>query len=693
MTQIRFVLELIFLFISLILLLFGMQFQTALGLGLMLGSVVLPFFIFELFFYNRQQRNILTGEILLNEYIRSRIGFDPKNQELRDANNITEEDIRYITEWYKDHQREMDLRTKFWTKEFLDRIPPIGMSWASGYTPILDNFSHNEKSELIDLDEHFFFSLYKKEIELAEHILAQSGRNNVLVVGEEGVGKRFILKGLERLIETGRALPALSFKRFIWLDAEALLSGIENGGELRKRLEEVFQEALRAGNIVLGIERFHSLLDPLLPEIPDILIPFLQSEYSQVIATTTPQFLASRVQRQDLASQFGKITLQEPTIEQTALTLQEFVWHLEQKEKMFIPYQSMKKIVELADRFSVDIPRPQKDIDFLQEALSFAKGKGKPQLEVPDILEVFSQRTGIPLGVVGEEEKEKLLHLEDLLHQRLVDQKEAVQAISRSLKRARVSVRETRRPIGSFLFLGPTGVGKTTAAKVLAQLYFGQEEAMVRFDMSEYQQLQDIERLIDLMAQEVRQKPYSLLLVDEIEKSHEKILHLFLQILDEGILTDTKGIKVDFRNLIIIATSNAGSEFIRNNISRVGTKEFEQDLLNGLQEKGIFTPEFLNRFDSVVTFKPLEPKELEQIALLLLNDLADRVKKEHNIDLVLTPELQTFLATKGFDPQYGARPMRRVLQDAIETTIANKILTGEIKRGQSLTLNPSDLPA
>lgn len=655
------------------------------------GSLTIGCFPFIIFLYQRFSRPDKNDDIVLDAYIKKRLGFDWHKQELLEANNISQDDIAYLSEWYRDHHNEEKLRGKFWKKEVLDRVIPIGVAWASGYTPFLDKFSRDINREMFMFDEHSFSLTHRREIELAERMLAQEGRNNVLLVGEEGVGKHFVLRGLEHLIETGRALPELAFKRFVWLDTDAILSGITAPGDLRERVETIFYEAMRAGNIVLAMERLHAFFDPAFPEIPDLFLPFLRSDYSQIVATTTPEFLASAMSRADVVNEFGKITLQEASVKNTFFTLQEVLLSIEKRGALFVPYASLKKIIEIADRFSVDTPRPKKDIDFLEESISYIKSKGKNVLEVSDILEAVSEKTGVPLGSLRQDETEKLLHIEEILHKKLIDQSEAVSAIASALKRARVEIRETDRPIGSFLFLGPTGVGKTTAAKGLAELYFGSERSMIRFDMSEYQNASDSDRLIDTLSSRVKQRPYTLLLLDEIEKAYPKILNLFLQILDEGIFTDRKGSKIDFRNMIIIGTSNAGAEFIRANIGSAGNKSFEHELLDHIQKGGIFTPELLNRFDAVVTFKPLGKEELKSIARLLLEGLAAQLKKEHNITFVITDDLISFLSEEGFDPEYGARPMRRVLQDTIETLIAERLLKGEIKKGDTLELMSSQL--
>lgn len=670
------------------------------GIGFIGLALLLSLLVVEMFFSSRGGRR-KSLEDKARSFITRRLGFDYQNKALLDEHNMSSKDVENIRSWFFAHQKELSVSRRFWSKEALVRVPPIGMDWASGYTPMLDRYAREVKPESLTLDEHFFFHGYFSYIEQVERILASVGSHNVLLVGEEGVGKRYVLMGLERLIESGRARSSLAYKRFVWVDSQVLLSGIKDGGELRSRLLHVFSEASQAGNIVLGIERFHSLLSPEFPEIADVLIPFLQSKNLQLVATTSPQFVSRTfASRNDLTSLFAQVSIKEPSEDETIVILQEIVSKIEQRDAVFVGYSALKDIISHSLYFS-ERARPERDIALLYEVVSFVSSKGKKEIEKEDVLAFLSSRTGIPLGALKDDERQKLLALEDLMHKEVINQKHAVSVVANALRRSRMAVRDSKRPIGSFLFLGPTGVGKTTVAKVLAKTLFGKEESMIRFDMSEFQQIENIARLIGeehgegfrggLLTDAVRRQPFCVLLFDEVEKAHPDILNLFLQILDEGQITDASGVRVNFDNTLIIATSNAGSEFIRSNISQVGLPEFSANLLDVIQKEGIFRPELLNRFDAVVAFSPLGRTELFAIAELMLHSLAQRLASEHNISLTITDELKAFLVDRGFNEEYGARPMRRVMQDTIESYIAKQLLEKKLVRGGSVRVPVSEL--
>jgi len=378
------------------------------------------------------------------------------------------------------------------------------------------------------------------------------------------------------------------------------------------------------------------------------------------------------------------------------MIIEEEVLKIEKSANVFFLFKSIKEIIDLTDKYIQTAPFPKKAIDLLEEVVIYALRVARTRKIKPEVVEaLISEKTEIPIGKVAEEEKEVLLNLEDLIHQSLIDQEEAVSEVANALRRARADFGQRKKSIGNFLFLGPTGVGKTETAKCLARIYFGSEKKIIRLDMSEYQTTESITRLIGTVTEpgyfttKVREDPFSLILLDEIEKAHPNVLNLFLQVLDEGNLTDGAGRSVDFKNTIIIATSNAGAELIRQAIKeRKDLINYKEEFIDEILKKGIFKPEFLNRFDDIVLYKPLSKKDLEKIVELNLNDLRKGLL-EKNIEFLILPELIQKIAELGFNPQFGAREIKRVIQDKVENNIARTILSDKIKAGDKITIDPA----
>ena len=430
-------------------------------------------------------------------------------------------------------------------------------------------------------------------------------------------------------------------------------------------------------------------------------MPYLSSSNFQVIGITNYEAWHKYIEASpSVKNLFVKLEVEEPNALQTILILEDMLPGLEKRYGIFVSYRILRNVVNLTDRYIQNVPFPEKAIDILTEAIVYTGRKGEKRVLPEYLNEVLSERTEIPVGEVKEEEREKLLALENIIHKRIVDQEEAVEIISKAMRRARAGVRAGKRPIGTFLFLGPTGVGKTETSKALAEAYFGSEKKMIRFDMSEYQELDSIDRLTGfpekgepgLMTKAISDDPFSLVLLDEIEKANSKILNLFLQVFDEGWLTDAFGRKVSFRDSIMIGTSNAGAEFIRQQIKEGKSLEsFKEKLTDYLLKNKIFRPEFLNRFDAVVVFKPLTHEDLIEIAKLMLNDLSKRLQEGMGIRLVVNPDLVEKIAKLGYQPEFGARPMRRVIQDEIESRIAKRVLEEGLKRGDFVEIKAEEI--
>ncbi len=616
-------------------------------------------------------------------------------------NDLTEEEFSHVVGWVARQHEEKEREKRFWREENLLARRGIGQDWVYGYSVHLDEVS--KELNLARRQEYHLIGR-EKEVEAIERVLARAEENNVLIVGDPGVGKKTIVKKFAKLIYDGHALPVLSYKRALELDMGALMAGSANVSEMEARLRMVLDEAVMAGNIILVIDNFSNYLGSQTGvgkiDISGALMPYLASRHIQVVGITTYDGLHKKIESvPGLLKYFEKVEIKELEEDKMLLVLEDVVFSMEQRTGIRATYRALKEIVSKSGQYFADIAMPERAVDLLDEAFIYVVTKTTDKILEPRHVDlIISQKTEIPVGEVAMEEREKLSRLEDILHQRVINQEEAVKSIASAMRRSRMGVAEKKRPIGSFLFLGPTGVGKTETARTLAEAYFGKEERMIRLDMSEYQNIYDINRLIGSSEEEpgylttaVRETPFSLVLFDEIEKAHPSILNLFLQVFDEGWLTDFSGRKVSFRNTIIIATSNAGAELIREMVGQgLNLAAEEEKILDFLQSNNIFKPEFMNRFDGVIIFHPLSKEHLMKIAGLMLKGLNKRLA-EQKMAVVVTEPLLEKVVDLGYDPEYGARPMRRVIQDKIEDLISRKILDGSLQKGQSIEIKPEEI--
>jgi len=643
---------------------------------------------------------------------------------------IKKSEVITVCHWYL-REEKMTAKPFALSKfETLLKIPPLGKTLIYAYTPNLDRYC-------LDLSQPAAHSHHlvgrKRETGQIEQILSRSGGNNVLLVGDPGVGRHTIIEAFAKRVHEGETDPALSHKRVMEFGIRRLLSETKSLNEAKGLLEETMTEAAYAGNVILVIENFDQYvsLGPGREDLTNIFAKAVLTGVQVIGVTTYTDFAKYLYPNQELLKHFEKVEASPPTNQEALVILQDTVGLYEQRNRVFVTFRALKEVIDKVDKYIVHIPFPEKAIDLLDEACVYASQNQKIIITPEIINRVISEKTKIPLGKISQDEAEKLKNLEELIHQRVIDQEEAVVAIAKAMRRARVGITRSDRPIGSFLFMGPTGVGKTETAKALAEGYFGDPERMIRFDMSEYQGEDALDRVIGslsgnepgLFAKKIRENPFSLLLLDEIEKSNRNILNLYLTMIDEGYFTDAFGKKVDCRSLIIIGTSNAGTELIRQRISQEqlhtgatpqtefllrsvrmdssdgGTTEkqktvssldmdvtdLEKEVIDYVQKQGIFSPEFINRFDAVVIYKPLTREHLVKIARLMLKKLNKRLKAK-DISVKVTDNLVARVVELGYDPAFGARPMNRVIQDKIEDQIAQKILRGELKKGQEIEI-------
>ncbi|HUY62327.1 MAG TPA: ATP-dependent Clp protease ATP-binding subunit [Candidatus Paceibacterota bacterium] len=610
-------------------------------------------------------------------------------------------DLRTLLDWQAEVEGREAQARRFWSTENLMRTRGIGKSWAMGYAPHLERYA-------VEMNRYagrgsYSPQLYGRqaETESIERILARDGKNNVILVGEPGIGKMITVSALGERIALGETLAPLAHKRVLRLATGALTAGAD-AGEIEARLGLVLDDAVRAGNIILVIDNIHDVLSGSRAigaiDASEIFLPYLGSARLQIVGLTTYEGYHETVAAHAaLARAFEEVEIREPAKADVYAIVRDAIGHIEAHDHVFILYQAVKAAVELSDRYIKNAPFPEKAIDLLQEAAVLANTKNATGVVTAAHIEaVVRERTQVPVGELAANERETLLNLESALHARVVGQDEAIEAIANAMRRARAGISSGKRPIGSFLFLGPTGVGKTETAKALAEVYFGSQKRMVRFDMSEYQQPDSIHRLIGrdeesgALTTAIMDHPFSLILLDEIEKAHPAILDVFLQVLDDGRLTDSLGRTADFTNAIIIATSNAGAELIREAVQQGAMDGLRERVLETLQEQGAFRPEFLNRFDAIVMFKPLDERQTNKIATLLLGDLNARLK-EKGITVVAREDTLAKLVELGYDPEFGARPLRRVMQDRVENLVAKKLLSGDLKDGDTFVVTPDDL--
>lgn len=577
----------------------------------------------------------------------------------------------------------------------------IARDFAFGYTPTLERFAINLSERYSGAHTKLQMADHTKIIDQIIDTFTSGGRQNIALVGAYGSGRSTIVNALaETLMNADSKIPSsLKYRQIYSLDAPSLISAAKDNGELEYIMISIFNEIYSAKNIILCLDNAHLFFEegPGSVDIANLLVPILEAGHIRMILIMDDQkFLEISARNSALANSLNKIVVTPSGHEETLKILMDQVPLFEYQKHVVFTYRSLTEAYRLSEQYIHDVEMPGKAKLLLESAASYAEGGLVTALSVQTAVE---KSYGVKVKVASDEEdRSKLLNLEQLIHERMIDQVEAVSAVANALRRAGAGVKHSGRPIGTFLFLGPTGVGKTELAKTLSEVYFNGEDNIIRLDMNEFVSASDVSRLIkdgaedglSLTAQ-VSKQPFSVILLDEIEKAHPSVLTTLLQVLDEGILRDEKNREISFRDSIIIATSNAGANEIREKITS-GAKidDFKEELIENLISSGEFKPEFLNRFDEICLFKPLSKEDLLQVLDLIINSV-NKTLEVQKISVSVSPEAKQILIDKGYDPKMGARPMRRIVQKTVENIVAAAILSGHATPGSTLNITANEI--
>jgi len=539
-----------------------------------------------------------------------------------------------------------------------------------------------------------------EEIRRMEQILSRRRKNNPVLIGEPGVGKTAVVEGLAQRMAAGEVADTLNGKELVALDIASMVAGSKFRGEFEDRLKAVIKEIeAHAGQTILFVDELHTLVgagaaEGAIDASNMLKDPLSRGKFQLVGATTLDEYREHIEKDSAFERRFQKIYVREPTIEETIEILDGLRATLQDHHHITIADEAIRAAARLSERYIADRFLPDKAIDLVDEAASRLRVDGTGETVTEDeIAALVSQWTGIPAERMLEEERARLTDMEAVLHARIVDQDEGVRAVAEAVRYSRAGLADPRRPVGTFLFLGPTGVGKTELAKALAAFLFGSDHAILRIDMSEYMERHAVARLIGSppgyvgyeeggqLTEAVRRRPYQVILFDEIEKAHPQVMNLLLQLLDEGRLTDGHGRTVDFRHTILIMTSNVGSEHFQTDR---GEEAIQRDVRAELRTA--FRPEFLNRIDETIIFHPLSEEAIAEIVDLKIVEVNERLA-EQSIAIALTDGAKRVLAKEGYDPHYGARPLARAMKRLVENPLAAKIVAGEVTEGDAVVVD------
>ena len=585
------------------------------------------------------------------------------------------------------------------------RTGGLARDWSFGYIPLLTRFG-------VNISEQIGRGYGVLRVDVASHTEAlgqlvdtfgSGGRQNAVLVGQEGVGKTTIIHAFaEKILDASAELSdSLKFRQVFILDSSALIAAAPGRGELESLIMRVLSEAYSAKNIIICLDNAQLFFEEGIGavDLSNVLQPILDAGKLPVILSMDEQrFLQISRRNPSLVNSLNRINIAPANQAETLVVMQEQLIMTEIRRNVTYMYQALAEAFRLSERYVHDLAMPGRAIKLLESAASFSESG---LVTINSVQQAIEKTLDVKVSVASDsDDRERLLNMESLIHERMVNQSRAVTVVSDALRRARAGVRNQNRPIGTFLFLGPTGVGKTELSKALADVYFGGESKMVRIDLNEYVRPEDVARLIadgaddpSSLTAQVMKQPFSVVLLDEIEKAAPEVLATLLQLLDEGILRDVRNREISFRDAIVIATSNAGADRIREYIDRgYKMEQFESKFTDELINSGQFRPEFLNRFDEIVLFRPFTKDELLQVCDLILKGV-NKTLETQKVSVEVEIGAKLLLVEKGYDPRLGARPMRRVIQKAVENTVAKEMLAGTVKPGSTILITEDRVAA
>jgi len=614
--------------------------------------------------------------------------------------NILQKDIEGLKLWLRNDALSLKYKSTFLTRPGLKNKSVVNKSYTSRYTTVLNQYSNDFSSEVAS--GKFIMSVAREsELEKMIMMLEKGEKSAVLLLGEPGVGKTTLVRSLAVKIAVEDVPRKLIDKRLVGFDFNKAFTAVSNPDEFKSLIRKVFEETALSSNVILVLDNIHQLLNlrsEITGEIVNIIVDSIDKYNIRILATTDrTQYARFFRPYKSLSSLFSEVEMAVPSDPVAIQIVFDEVPRIEKESQVAISYQAVKASVELSHRFSYDRVLPDKALDLLSETVvKFKNYANVRPIGGEEVAQVVSSKVGVNLGSISEDESKKLSNLEEIMHKRVIGQNEAIDAVADALRRSRTGLSSGGKPTASFLFFGPTGVGKTEVAKTVAETYFGHEDKIVRIDMSEFHEEENLKRLIGhysdkgsfeggYLTEQVFSNPFSVVLLDEIDKANPKVLDLFLQLLDEGYIVDGLGRKVIFTNTIVIATSNAGSMVIAKAIEQ--GKSYRQVLIEGMEElKRIFRIEFINRFDKVIMFRPLTKEEIKQVAKKFVEQVRKKLL-DKGYKFVYNDMLLTRLAQIGYNPVFGAREMRRIVQDEVENKVADMIVRGEARVGEEIVIN------